>query len=228
MLRGRRTDRSRERQVMREGETAVLIHGLWMHGAVFHLMRRRLAAEGYGTQAWSYPSLRLGLADNADAFGRFLATLPDSPLHIIGHSLGAIVAANAVARRPDVRVRRLVLMGPPWLGSRCAADLLPLPGMHFVIGRSICDWLDSTRPALPAVEVGVISGDRPVGLAGLLTGLAPPHDGIVRVDETRFEGARDSITLHVSHLEMLFSASCARQVVAFLREGSFLHLPNPG
>lgn len=202
--------------------TVVLVHGLWMHGLMFGPLRRRLVAAGFDARTWSYPSVRGSLFANADAFAAFLAALPAPRLHLVGHSLGAIVAANALARHPDRRVGRVVMMGPPWTSSRCATTLLPLPGMRALVGRSICDWLEAPRPALPGVEVGVLSGDRPVGLAGLLARLDPPHDGIVRVEETRFEGARDNVTLHVSHLEMLFSPACARQVLAFLGDGRFL------
>ncbi|AKU14529.1 acetyltransferase/hydrolase [Azoarcus sp. CIB] len=43
------------------------------------------------------------------------------------------------------------------------------------------------------------------------------------VEETRVAGARDAITLHVSHMEMLLSARCADQVAAFLHTGEFAH-----
>ncbi|WP_407279168.1 alpha/beta fold hydrolase [Aromatoleum evansii] len=204
-------------------ETVVLVHGLWMHGLVFGLLRRRLQRSGFVTHAWSYPSVRQGLAANADAFSRFLATLPGRSIHLVGHSLGGIILASALARHPDPRVRRCVLMGPPWTGSRSATGLLRVPGMSALIGRSLHDWLTAPRPALPGVDIGVISGSRPLGLAGLLVGLPRPHDGIVTVDETRVAGARDAVTLHVSHMEMLLSARCADQVLSFLRAGRFTH-----
>ncbi|KPK13684.1 MAG: acetyltransferase/hydrolase, partial [Betaproteobacteria bacterium SG8_41] len=37
-------------------ETVVLVHGLWVHGLVMELMRRRVARAGYRAHAYSYPS----------------------------------------------------------------------------------------------------------------------------------------------------------------------------
>lgn len=204
-------------------QTVVLVHGLWMHGLVFGLLRRRLERSGFLTHVWSYPSVRQGLAANADALSRFLVGLHTDPIHLVGHSLGGIVIANALARHPDARVRRFVLMGPPWAASRSATGLQHVPGISALIGRSMRDWLSAPRPQLPGVEIGVISGSRPLGLAGPLVGLPRPHDGIVMVEETRVAGARDAITLHVSHMEMLLSARCADQVAAFLHTGTFTH-----
>lgn len=208
---------------MNPAATVVLVHGLWMHPVVFAALRRHLARAGFATLAWPYPSVRGRLAANADALAAFLATLPADPLHLVGHSLGGVVIANALARHPDPRVRRIVLMGPPWAASRCATALLRLPGLSTLLGRSLRDWMGMVRPELPGIDIGVISGNRPIGLAGALVGLPRPHDGIVRVDETRVAHARDAITLHVSHMEMLFSPRCAEQVAAFLRDGAFLH-----
>lgn len=204
-------------------ETVVFVHGLWMHGLVFGLLRRRLERSGYLTHAWSYPSVRQGLAANADALSRFLAGLQAGPIHLVGHSLGGIVIASSLARHPDPRVRRCVLMGPPWASSRSATELQRVPGISALIGRSMRDWLSAPHPDLPGVEIGVISGSRPLGLAGALVGLARPHDGIVTVEETRVAGAHDAVTLHVSHMEMLLSARCAHQVAAFLHTGAFTH-----
>lgn len=204
-------------------ETVVLVHGLWMHGLVFGLLRRRLERSGFLTHAWSYPSVRQDLAANADALARFLAGVHADPIHLVGHSLGGIVIASALARHPDPRVRRCVLMGPPWTASRSATGLQRVPGISALIGRSMRDWLPAPRPELPGVEIGVISGNRPLGLAGALVGLPRPHDGIVMVEETRVAGARDAVTLHVSHMEMLLSARCADQVAAFLHTGAFTH-----
>lgn len=204
-------------------ETVVLVHGLWMHGIVFALLRRRLARAGFRTLAWSYPSVRRGLRDNAGALARFLAGRAAEPVHLVGHSLGGIVIASALDRHPDPRVGRVILMGPPWTGSRSATGLQHVPGIASLIGRSMRDWLAAPRPALPGVAIGVISGNRPLGLAGALVRLPRPHDGIVTVGETRVAGARDAVTLHVSHMEMLLSAACADQVAAFLHTGAFIH-----
>lgn len=208
-------------------ETVVLVHGLWMHGAVFCLLRRRLARYGFATRAWSYPSVRRGLADNARALSVFLDGLDADVLHLVGHSLGGLIVVSTLSAHPDPRVRRAVLMGPPYCGSRCATELMRRRGLSAVVGRSMRDWLAMAPPReLDGIEIGVIAGDRSLGVASTLVRLPKPHDGVVMVEETRLAQACDAITLPVNHTEMLFSRRCADQVAAFLRSGAFVHARN--
>ena len=52
-------------------ETVILVHGLWVHGIAMELMRRRVARCGFRALAYSYPSMRLTLAENAERLARF-------------------------------------------------------------------------------------------------------------------------------------------------------------
>lgn len=207
-------------------ETIVLVHGLWMHGIVFALMRRRLQRAGFHTLAWSYPSVRHHLKANADALARFVASLDCNHLHLVGHSLGGLVILTSLARHPDARVKRVVLIGSPCSGSHAARDLLRVPGVALLVGKSVRDWLSSAPlPVLGGVEIGVIAGTRGIGIPGALVGLAAPNDGVVTVAEARLDQARDSVALPLSHTELLFSRLTARHVGAFLRDGRFPSLP---
>ncbi len=71
-------------------------------------------------------------------------------------------------------------------------------------------------------EVGVIAGNRGLGLGQLLiSGLPKPNDGVVTVEETRLRGMKDHIVMKVSHSGMLFSSRAAHEVCAFLKDGRF-------
>ena len=58
----------------------LFVHGLWMHGCVFTLHRRRLREMGWRSHAYSYPSLRGSLAGAADGLAAFIAGLDGRPL----------------------------------------------------------------------------------------------------------------------------------------------------
>ena len=205
-------------------ETIILIHGLWMHGVALLPQQRWLARRGFAVRRFSYPSMRRGLLQNARALSQFVASTGNGNIHLVGHSLGGLVALSMLAQYPDPRVRRVVLMGSPFMGSHCASVLLRTPTLAAIVGRSLEEWLALPRPPLPGqVEIGVLSGSRSLGLGRLIPGLPRPNDGVVSVMETRLPEARDSITLHVSHAEMLVSRACADQVAAFLNNGSFNH-----
>lgn len=205
-------------------DAVILVHGLWMHGLAFALVRRRLARCGYTVAAFSYPTVRGTLADNAGALARFLARFDAPRIHLVGHSLGGLVVLRLLASHADARLGRVVLMGAPYGGSHCAAVLRRIPLLGRLLGRSIPDWLDAPRPALPpTVEVGVLAGDRSLGLGRVIPGLAKPNDGVVAVAETRLPTARDFIVLPVAHSQMLVSRRCSDAVNNFLRTGNFSH-----
>lgn len=207
-----------------KNETVILVHGLWMHGFVFLLFRRWLARRGYDVRWFSYPSVRHGLQQNADALARFVAGIDSPIIHLVGHSLGGLVILTMLAQRNDPRVRRVVLMGSPCGGSHVAAKLAQ-KRLAPILGCALQDWL--AQPCLPplpgAVEIGVLAGSRSFGLGRLFRELPAPNDGTVTLAETRLAVAADFITLKVSHTEMMVSRACTDQVAAFLETGRFKH-----
>ena len=207
-----------------DGETVILVHGLWMRGVVFLLYRRWLLRQGFQVRAFSYPSVRRGLDANVGALARFAAETRGAVLHFVGHSLGGALILAMLAGRGEPRARRVVLLGSPCGGSHCARMLQRIPVLRGILGHSIRDWLARTLPTLPPnISVGVVAGTRSIGLGRLVPGLPRPNDGVVALAETRLQGCADSITLRVAHAEMLASRACADQVVAFLHQGRFRH-----
>ncbi len=208
-------------------ESVILVHGLWTPSAILVLHRRWLRQRGYHTQYFHYPSVRASLSDNAASLARFVAASKAARIHLVGHSLGGLLILDMLRRSPDPRLRRVVLLGTPSLGSYCARRLARVAGMPALLGRSIIEWLaraPGTKAALPsAVEVGVLAGTRSVGLGRVVPGLPRPNDGVVAVAETQLPGATDFIALPVAHSEMLASRRCTAQIAAFLETGHFLH-----
>jgi len=204
-------------------DTVVLVHGLWVHGIAMELMRRRVARGGYHARAYSYPSMRLTLSENAARFAHYLRALSATRLHLVGHSLGGVIILKTIERATALPPGRVVLAGTPFGESFAARRLERLPGGHTALGRSLPEWLGSlhARPA-PDREIGVIAGDLPLGLGRIIAPDLPrPCDGVVSVEETRLPGMRDHIVLPVSHSGMLISRAVARQICAFLRDGAF-------
>jgi len=207
-------------------ETVVLVHGLWVHGIAMELMRRRVARSGYRALAYSYPSMRLTLAENAERLARYCRELATPRLHFVGHSLGGLIVLRMIERAAGLEPGRIVLIGTPVAGSLAAQRLARLPGGRVALGRSMAEWLNSAHPvAGGGRDIGVIAGKLPVGLGRIIAPeLPPPNDGAVSVSETLLPVARDNIVLNVSHSGMLVSRAVARQICAFLRDGKFVHV----
>ena len=206
-------------------DTVVLVHGLWVHGITMELMRRRIERGGYRALAYSYPSMRLALADNVERLARYCRGLAAPRLHFVGHSLGGLIVLRLLDRPDAPAAGRVVLVGAPVGGSQAARNLARIPGGRAALGRSMTEWMDAAHSvAGRGGEIGVIAGRLPVGMGRIVAPDLPrPNDGAVSVAETQIAGAHDSIVLDVSHSGMLISRAVARQVCAFLRDGAFQH-----
>ena len=204
-------------------DTVVLVHGLWVHGIAMELMRRRVARGGFRVLSYSYPSVRLTLAENVERLARYCREIGAPRLNFVGHSLGGLIVLRMLGRASGVEPGRVVLAGAPVAGSYAAQRLARLPGGRAALGRSMMEWLES-KPSLilDGCEIGVIAGSMPVGAGRIVAPELPgPSDGAVRVEETFLPAMRDRIVLNVSHSGMLVSRAVARQICVFLRNGAF-------
>lgn len=206
-------------------ETVVLVHGLWVYGIAMELMRRRIARCGYHVLSYSYPSMRLTLAENVERLIRYCRGIAAPRLHFVGHSLGGFVILRALESAAELAPGRVVLAGTPYAGCYAARRLARFPGGGAALGRSMPQWLETAHPAPDGRrEIGVIAGTLPIGLGRIVApDLPAPNDGVVSVAETRLPAMRDHVALNVSHSEMLVSRAVAHQICVFLRNGAFEH-----
>ncbi len=210
-------------------DTVICLHGVWSHGAGMYLIKRRLEKEyGFRALLFSYPSVRGTLDENATALANFIQKEGITRAHIVGHSLGGVVALRMYANETDAPPGRLVCLGSPLAGSR-AADFLsqqdwaePILGHSLatgVINKPASDW---ATHVCAQREVGIIAGTVPIGLGQYVAEFDEDNDGTVAVSETQLEGARDHLTMPVSHKGMLVSPDVVDQAAAFLKRGEFL------
>jgi pimeloyl-ACP methyl ester carboxylesterase len=208
---------------MAVNEHVVLVHGLWMHGALMSWMGRRIARAGYTVHRYTYPSVRMSLAENARRLAAFCQALNVPRLHLVGHSLGGLLIARMLDEPHRLDIGRVVFLGAPFVDSHAARRLCRVRIGCIAVGASVGEWLRGERPQyLARYEVGVIAGDRGVGLGVMVAPDLPlPHDGTISVAETMVPGAREHIVLPVNHSEMVVSMLVVRQVCEFLRRGHF-------
>jgi pimeloyl-ACP methyl ester carboxylesterase len=205
-------------------EPVVLVHGIWMTGAVFALLAPRLRGCGFEPMPFTYASVRLTLEDAAHRLARFVRSRTRGRAHFVGHSLGGLVVLELLAREPALPAGRAVLLGTPGMGCQAAEQLSRSRSGRMLIGAGLPQWRpEHGMAAAQRVEMGAIAGTLRFGIASLVVRLPAPNDGAVTVEETRLRGLRDHIVLPVTHSGMMLSARVARQVCAFLSHGRFVH-----
>ncbi|MDP9430037.1 MAG: alpha/beta fold hydrolase [Actinomycetota bacterium] len=110
----------------------VLVHGLIDNHSVFAVMRRSLRRRGFTSVcSWNYSPLladvRRGAADLGEHLQRICEQTGHERVHVVGHSLGGLLARYHVQRQGgDRHVESLVTLGTPHQGS-LLAHLLPTP-----------------------------------------------------------------------------------------------------
>ena len=179
-------------------ETVICIHGIWSHTIALTVIKRRFRKEyGLRVHSFNYRSVRGTLDENADALKAFIEKKRLTATHILGHSLGGVIAMRMLANHPDAVPGRVVCIGSPLTGSRAADFLHTQDWGRLLIGHSLSagvvheaanEWASHVCESR---EVGVIAGTIGLGMGRLVTTFDGDNDGSVAVAETQLDGAMD-------------------------------------
>jgi len=203
-------------------EAVVLVHGIWSNGLDFWRLRHSLTRAGYECHVFNYHVWGKSPANTAARLHEFTEKIDAPVVHFVGHSFGGIILLHMFDQFPFTRQGRIVLLAAPVNGSVAGRRLARTALTRWMLGKSLEKGVDGDVPKWKGwQDIGVIAGTFPMGTGMIFGGLDVPHDGTVSVCETQLTGATDFITLPVSHIGMLMSASVARQVITFLRAGKF-------
>jgi alpha/beta hydrolase fold len=110
----------------------LLVHGLVDNRSIFAVMRRSLRRRGFAhVCSWNYSPLSSDIARCAADLGAHIERVCQQTgherVHVVGHSLGGLIARYHVQRQGgDRRVESLVTLGTPHGGS-VLAHVVPTP-----------------------------------------------------------------------------------------------------
>lgn len=210
-----------------QGKGVVLLHGLADSRLAMAGMAKYLKEQG-GYQVFNvgYPSTRGCVADYARSLANILQNLRGiEEINFVGHSLGNIVIRHYLSDRPDPRIKRFVMLGPPNRGSSIATALADNPVFTAVLGKPGLelgrDWARlEGRLATPSCEFGIIAGGlgNSQGFNPLLPG---DDDGIVTVESARLDGAKDFAMVPVLHGVLMHDRRVQEYTLRFLKTGKF-------
>jgi pimeloyl-ACP methyl ester carboxylesterase len=210
-------------------DAVVLVHGLWMSGLEFGVLRQRLQQRhGFDAHVFSYPSLHGDAVEIAAELAEFVARVERNSerVHLVGHSLGGAIVYKALAEQ-GVRERpgNAVLLGSPLNGSRAAQGaaryqaLRPLLGPHIL--RDLAQPSGRCWTCGSPTALGAVAGTRRMGAGQFFAHFDEDNDGTVALSETIIPGLDDHVVVPHSHMGMLFAADVADLVANFLRAGRF-------
>lgn len=212
------------------GEAVLVLHGLGENRASMQPLVRHLRGQLDATVLTvGYASPRTGIDGHGASLGRVIAGLPEATrLSFVGHSLGNIVVRRWMHQAPAAdlaRVHRMVMLGAPNQGSdlaRMTANVWLLSQLaHGAAKDLVLHWPEISKSlAVPPCEFGIVAGGKGDD-RGYSTLLAGDDDAVVRVAETKLDGARDFLLLPVSHASMMKNDAVQRATVAFLQTGRF-------
>jgi hypothetical protein len=213
-----------------DGGAVLVLHGLGQSRRSMQPLVEHLRGRVDGTvMSVGYASPRADVDAHALALGSVIDALPEtSRLSFVGHSLGNLVVRRWMATaEPSMleRVQRMVMLGPPNQGSdlaRLASRVWFLALLADGPARQLgLEWPQlAEQLAVPPCEFGIVAGGTgdERGMSLLLAG---DDDAIVRVEETRLEGANGFLLLPVHHADMMRDEAVQQAAVCFLREGRF-------
>jgi pimeloyl-ACP methyl ester carboxylesterase len=208
-----------------------VLHGLFRSAAAMEKMADYLRDPGgYVVFNVTYSSTQNGVGEHAQALARIIANLDGiEEINFVAHSMGNIVVRHYLAdheRKPDPRLRRMVMLGPPNHGSLAAFVLAENTVFKTLTGQAGQElgsqWGSIEKHlAAPTFEFGIVAGgkrdDR--GFNPLLPG---DNDGTISVDTTRLAGASDFIVLPVLHSFLMDDEKVKQYTLQFLRHGYFV------
>jgi pimeloyl-ACP methyl ester carboxylesterase len=195
------------------GTPILLVHGLVDNRSIFTVLRRALRRRGFG-RIWTmnYHVLTHDLRDAARRLGATVEAICEQTgydrIHVIGHSMGGIVARYYVQRMEgDARVHTLVTLGSPHAGTR-AARLMP---------RGVCRQLSPSSDVIAELAAPVAAcRTRFVSFWSDLDALISPKRA-ARIDHPDLS-ARNVLVPGVGHMSLPIDARVTREIAATLAQ----------
>ena len=203
----------------------LLVHGIIDNHSIFALLQRALRRRGFGTvSSYDYGLLTQDIPTAAGLLGEAIEKLAANSgyerVHVVGHSLGGLIARYYVQRMGgDSRVHTLVTLGTPHAGTELARPFRMVP------------LLDQLTPGSPVLRE--LAAPAPECRTRFVV-FASDLDHMIRPSQNaRLEhpdlSVRNVTVSGVGHLSMPNNSSIAFMIASTLTELDPLETPDrPG
>lgn len=185
------------------------------------ILALRLRVAGFRTGYASYASRHMRLEEAVDTVARQIERMDaHGPLHLVGHSLGGVVALRVKHDRPDLHVHRVVQLGSPNRGSAAARTLRDLRLAREFFGPVLSQLAeDPGEDGAPDPDVMAVAGAAMPRWLAVRYGMRGLNDGLVSVRSAWGWAAGKRRRVESIHGWLPLSAEVAEDIIAFLKTG---------
>lgn len=199
-------------------DVVVLVHGLLRTSASMYFLRRYLEQQGYVVYSYHYPSAKYGIHEHSRLLRRYvderIRQHPHSRIHFVTHSMGGIVARDALAQLPPGQLRHinsLIMLAPPNQGSSLAKLTIRIFPVITSLIKPLAELSSDQnayvhRVPVPKVKTGII--------AGYFDAKVPPSFA-------RLPGQAEPVVVYSTHTFIMNNAQTRTLISRFLKNGTF-------
>jgi predicted alpha/beta hydrolase family esterase len=197
----------------------ILIHGLMRTSLSMSQLRYFLERQGYQVYSYSYPSAKNSIHEHALHLNQFIKKLmaehPETHFYIVTHSLGGIIARDALAQLPQHQLNKvggLIMLAPPNQGSvlaKFSTKVFPLVSYFIKPLAELSSESTSYVHTVPVhrVNIGIIAGR---------------YDAKVPPAAARIEGQLEPVIVNSTHTFIMNNSETKKLIVQFLEKGSLI------
>jgi pimeloyl-ACP methyl ester carboxylesterase len=199
-------------------EIVVLIHGLMRSSWSMYPLKKDLEREGYQVYYYSYSSAKYTIHQHGLDLKQFIVHLliksPNAKIHFITHSLGGIIAREALFQLNSKQLNNmgcLIMLAPPNQGSKLAKFSTQIFPMFTFPIKPLAELSSDDnsyvhRVPIPKVKIGIIAGR---------------YDAKVPPESARLKGQAVPVVINTNHMFIMSNATTKILVKRFLEKGTF-------
>jgi triacylglycerol lipase len=207
----------------------VLIHGMAQSKRSMSKIATYLESKNYTPVVIDYPSTKHSIEEIVQNFViKQIENLDrGKKIHIVGYSLGGIIARYVVDNYKIESLGNIILIGSPNRGSEMAQFLENNILIHKIFGpalkdlRPSSDFWSKIKGNVAENHVGVIAGDFSMNPLSSLLVFEGSSDGTVSVESAKVDGMKDFLVLHHSHYFLMRNDEILPYIENFLQYGMF-------
>lgn len=216
-----------QQRLQNDKDLVILLHGLGRGKSIMTPLKERLEKVGFVTAVADYKSIGKTpeeiIADVSQQITGFRSDTIRT-IHFVGHSLGGLLIRAYLDSISVPNLGKVILIGSPSKGTP-------------IVDYFRDSWLmNLVGPAAKSLGTDEKSFPRTLGApyypVGIIAGISSTFnnddfipgedDGVVPVESTKIDGMTDFVSVQVSHSSLPRNERVAEEVIAFLKQGSFL------